>query len=417
MKAILGSRKHHWVVGAGTFLITAALIWAMVGCTEYLPEYKLTVSSTAGGSVTDPGEGTLFLTKGASVLLRAYPDDGHRFVSWTGDVRTIRDVKSIQTTILIRGECSITAEFEKIRECQLAVSATVGGWVTAPREEVSTHDSGEEVKLEAHEDVGFGFVNWTGDVSTVVNANAANTEIIMEGNYSIRANFEAEAAVNITDPNLKAAVRAATGITERFIYPSDLKTLTSLDAGQRDVSNLTGLEYCTGLTKLYLDDNRIHDISPLANLTRLKELYASRNQISDVLPVTNLTRLEKLCLSGNQIGHISSVANLTRLRELCLSGNQISDISSLASLTRLNELSLGGNRIHDISPLAELSTLTLLNLSDNQISDIEPLVDNQGLSRGDKVYLYNALSYSPLSYGYVTANITQLEVRGVIVEY
>jgi len=396
MKVALDSKKHRYVVGAGIFLITAALVWAMIGCTQYLPEYKLTISSTAGGNVTEPGEGTLFLTKGASVLLKVHPDDGYWFVGWTGDVGKIHDAKSTQTIIDIRGEYSITAEFEKIRECRLTVAATVGGGrITAPGEGVFTYDSGDEIDLEAHENRGFGFVNWTGDVGTVVDVNAATTEIIMEGNYSIEANFEAEGAVNITDPNLKAAIIAATGITEGDIYPSDLKRLPSLDAGQRDVFDLTGLEYCTGLKKLYLDGNQIDDISHVANLTSLKELYLSRNQISD----------------------ISLLANLTSLTHLYLSGNQISDISALTSLTRLSDLSLGGNQIYDISPLANLFNLTLLNLSNNQISDIQPLVDNQGLSRGDKVYLYNALSYSPLSYGYVSANISQLQVRGVIVEY
>lgn len=413
MKVILGSGKHHYVVRASIFLITAALVWAMMGCTTVLQQYKVTISSTDGGSVTDPGEGTLFLTKGASVLLKVHPDDGYRFVSWTGDVGRIHDVKSTQTVIDIRGEYSITAEFEKIQECHLTVSATDGGQVTAPREEVSTYNSGEDVDLKAHENRGFGFVNWTGDVGTVVDVNAATTEIKMEGNYSIRANFEAEAAVNITDPNLEAAI----GIPEAVIYPSDLKTLRSLDAGGRNITDLTGLEYCTGLKELYLDGNQIDDISPVANLKSLKELYLSGNQISDISPVGNLTSLTHLYLSGNRISDISALGNLTSLTHLYLSGNRISDISPLASLPRLSDLSLGGNQIEDISPLVNLSNLTLLNLSNNQISDIQPLVDNQGLSRGDKVYLYNDPRYSPLSSGYVSANIAQLEVRGVTVEY
>jgi hypothetical protein len=419
MKLILGLRKHHYVVRASIFLITAALVWAMMGCTEVYPtEYKLTISSTTGGSVVIPAERTSTHAEGTSVVLVATPDEGYRFVKWDGDVRTIADVTRAQTQIKVRGEYSITAIFEKIPVYNLTVSTTVGGRVVKPGPGNFTYNGERMVNLEAHEDVGYGFVNWTGDVSGIADVNATATTITMNGNYSIRANFEEEAPVNITDTNLEAAIRAATGIPERDIYPSDLKRLTSLEAEVKNVSDLAALEYCTGLTKLRLYDNQIDDISPVANLTSLKELDLSGNQISDISPVANLTSLTYLCLSGNRIDDISPLASLTSLTYLYLSGNQISDISPLARLTRVTDLSLGGNQIDDISPLANLSNLTFLNLSNNQISDIEPLVHNLGLSQGDRVYLYNnPLSYSPLSYSSVSTYIAQLEVRGVIVEY
>ena len=37
---------------------------------------------------------------------------------------------------------------------------------------------------------GYRFVNWTGDVDTVADVNAAATTINMKGDYSIMANFE-----------------------------------------------------------------------------------------------------------------------------------------------------------------------------------------------------------------------------------
>jgi Leucine-rich repeat (LRR) protein len=377
MKVITGSRKRHYVIRGSIFLITAVLVWAMVGCTEVYPtEYKLTISSTTGGSVVSPREGTSTHLKGTLVTLIAVPHDGYRFVSWTGDVGAIRDVKSAQTVITIRREYSITAEFEKIPEYHLTVSTTGGGWVIKPKEGMSTYKGEKVVELEACENVSWGFVNWTGDVGTVANVNAAVTTIRVDGNYSIRANFEKEEAVNIADSSLEAAIRKATGIAERPLYPSDLKKLTSLDAGAKNVSNLTGLEYCTGLTKLYLRDNRIRDISPLASLTSLTSLTRldlSGNQIDDISPLASLTSLTELYLSGNQISDISPLANITGLTRLYLSGNQIDDISPLASLTSLTELYLSGNQISDISPLANITGLTRLYLSGNQIDDISPL--------------------------------------------
>jgi hypothetical protein len=418
MKVILGSPKGHYMVRAAIFLITAALVWAMTGCTEVYPtEYELTISSTAGGNVTVPGEGSFTCGKGVSVWLSAAPDKGCRFVKWEGNVTTIGNVTNAQTVVRVTGEYSITAKFEEIPKYHLTVNSTAGGSVHTPGQGTFTYNDGTVVNLVATPAGPYAFVNWTGDVSSIADVNAATTTINMSGNYSIRANFEGEAAVNITDRNLEAAIRKATGKQTGFLYPSNLKPLIWLDAGAKNVSNLAGLEYCTRLTKLYLYDNQIRDISPLANLTSLRELYLSVNQIDDISPLTSLTNLTYLDLSGNGIDDISPLANLTSLTELYLSGNQITDISPLASLTGLSDLSLGDNQVHNISSLTNLTNLTLLNLSNNPISNIEPLVRNPGLLRGDKVYLYDTLIYSPLSYSDVSTYIDQLQARGVIVEY
>ncbi|MCP4599984.1 MAG: hypothetical protein GY847_05505, partial [Proteobacteria bacterium] len=59
---------------------------------DYLPivyvneTYGLTISSTTGGSVTTPGEGTFPYNCGANVSLVAVPATCYRFVNWTGDV-------------------------------------------------------------------------------------------------------------------------------------------------------------------------------------------------------------------------------------------------------------------------------------------------------------------------------------------
>jgi hypothetical protein len=376
MTVIPGSRKHHYVVRASIFLITAALVWAMIGCdgTDGPTAYELTISSTGGGNVTIPGEGNFTCGEGTSHVLLATPDEGYRFVSWTGDVGTVVDVNDASTRIRMDGRYSITAEFEEIPEYDLTVSATDGGWVIKPGEGTFTRDGGTVVNLVAHEQVGYGFANWTGDVSTIADVNAASTTITMNGNYSITANFEEEEPVTITDSNLEAALRAAIGIPDRSIYPSDLKRLTSpLHAEQRNIADLTGLEYCTGLTSLYLYDNRIDDISPVANLTSLEYLDLSGNQIEDISPLASLTDLTHLNLSVNEIEDISPVASLTSLTQVNLSVNEIEDISPVASLTSLTQLNLSANEIEDISFLASLTSLTYLYLSSNQIEDISAL--------------------------------------------
>jgi uncharacterized repeat protein (TIGR02543 family) len=90
-------------------LIMVALIAAMIGCVGV--KYDLTIVSTAGGSVTAPGEGTFTYNEGRVVRLVARPALGYRFVKWTGDVATITTVNAFSTTITMNGNYSITANF------------------------------------------------------------------------------------------------------------------------------------------------------------------------------------------------------------------------------------------------------------------------------------------------------------------
>jgi len=91
------------------FLITVALVAGMVGCAP--TQYNLTISSTTGGSVITPGEGTFTYNEGKVVRLVARSALGYAFVEWTGDVATITTVNSFSTTITMNGDCSITANF------------------------------------------------------------------------------------------------------------------------------------------------------------------------------------------------------------------------------------------------------------------------------------------------------------------
>jgi uncharacterized repeat protein (TIGR02543 family) len=72
---------------------------------------NLTVTSTAGGSVTTPGEGTFAYNPGAVVNLVATPDAGYGFVNWTGDTAAIANVNAASTTITMNGNYTITATF------------------------------------------------------------------------------------------------------------------------------------------------------------------------------------------------------------------------------------------------------------------------------------------------------------------
>lgn len=76
--------------------------------------YDLIIDSTAGGSVTAPGEGTFRYEEGTVVALDAEADEGYVFTEWTGDTGRVADVEIAETTITMNGDYVITASFEEI---------------------------------------------------------------------------------------------------------------------------------------------------------------------------------------------------------------------------------------------------------------------------------------------------------------
>lgn len=94
------------------FLIAVTLMMATTACNG--PDtYQLTISSTAGGTVTTPGEETFTYDPDTMVELVATPDDSYEFDAWTGDTEYITDPNSASTNITINEDCSIRAEFEE----------------------------------------------------------------------------------------------------------------------------------------------------------------------------------------------------------------------------------------------------------------------------------------------------------------
>ena len=182
-------------------------------------------------------------------------------------------------------------------------------------------------------------------------------------------NAVAEAAVDIPDPNLRAAIESTLGVASGApIAPAEMSTLTELNARDASISNLTGLKFATNLRTLRLHNNHIIDISALSSLDDLEGLY--------------------------------------------LDDSNIVDISALSDLIHLRGLGLGGNRISDISALSSLTQLKKLRLDRNNITDLSPLVVNTGLGSGDEIDVRG----NPLSYLSIHTHIPALQSRGVTVE-
>ena len=232
--------------------------------------------------------------------------------------------------------------------------------------------------------------------------------------------------VTIPDANLRAAIAETLGKEPNSqMTRADMAKLTRLEAHNRDIRDLTGLEFATNLDGIVANNNLIADLSPLAELTRLNVIVFRHNVISDLSPLAGLINLRSLIVPDNLISDLSPIAELSTLRDTDVSRNAISDFSPLAGLTKLEriwlhenpiadlsdftgltslrgfhswgtpvlnlsalaelpklqELDICGGDISDLSPLEELTNLSELYLVGNEITDISPLANLTNLKR------------------------------------
>ena len=75
-------------------------------------------------------------------------------------------------------------------QCTLTISSAGGGSVIVPGQGTFTYDSGTVVDLIAMPNTFYSFDKWTGDVDTITNVNAAASNITINGDCSITAEFK-----------------------------------------------------------------------------------------------------------------------------------------------------------------------------------------------------------------------------------
>ena len=209
----------------GSYVITA----------NFVAVHNLAISSTQGGDVTAPGEGTFAYDEGTVVDLTAEAEEGYYFDDWTGDISTVRNPNYATTIVTINDHYSITANFHEIPPGQfsLTIRSTTGGVVTIPGEGTLTYDEGTVVDLMAEAEESYRFISWVGDVGTITNANAAITSITMNDNYCITANF---------GPEYNPIVATGWAHTVGVKSVGSVITVGDNDWGQCDVSDWTAIK-------------------------------------------------------------------------------------------------------------------------------------------------------------------------------
>jgi uncharacterized repeat protein (TIGR02543 family) len=167
--------------------------------------YTLTIASSGGGSVTDPGEDDFVYGEGQEIHLLAEPNDGYAFTGWTGDVSRVGDVNAADTTVTMEGDYSITANFDPLRALTIEVPEGDEG-STTPAPGTHQYPQGTVVPITANPADGWQFDGWTGEPGDIADPSAASTTIEMNASYFIIANFS-----EITDPTYTLTIEAEGG--------------------------------------------------------------------------------------------------------------------------------------------------------------------------------------------------------------
>ncbi|MDF2700547.1 MAG: putative peptidase [Haloplasmataceae bacterium] len=211
----------------------------------------------------------------------------------------------------------------------------------------------------------------------------------MFGEYKLTVEYSNSTnGIHFDDPNLEAAIREELNEPIEAITEEDLLTIGSIDLSNKNITDLSGIDYLKNMTTLILSSNSITDLTPISQLTHLKYLILDNNEIIDISPLSLLINLKLLTLSNNLISDISPLVQLNKLELLMLSDNKITDIGVLltmhengsftytSNITNLFgiDIFLAGNPI-DISIGQDAFVVLDSLLMDNVFTDINILVE------------------------------------------
>ena len=156
-----------------------------------IPQRTLTTSSTSGGSVSTPGEGTYPYNHGTVVDITATQDLHYHFVDWTGTGVTagkVANPNADSTTVTMDDDYTVHATFA-IDTFTLDYTAGAGGSITGDTSQVVDYGSDGTI-VTAVPNTGYHFVQWSDDVMT-----ASRTDTNVTANISVTASFAANPVV------------------------------------------------------------------------------------------------------------------------------------------------------------------------------------------------------------------------------
>ena len=187
--------------------------------------------------------------------------------------------------------------------------------------------------------------------------------------------------VNIPDANFKAYLVGDNWINtngDTEIQVSEATTYTgSIYCSDLNISDLTGIEEFTTLTKLWCGQNYLTSLN-LSQNTALTDLNCESNNLT-ILDLSNNTALTDLHIDSNQLT-ILDVSQNTALTKLWCYGNQLTSLD-VSNNTALTDLWCYGNQLTSLN-LSGASNLEWVACHFNQLTSLDGST-NAALNRLD----------------------------------
>ena len=221
-------------------------------------------------------------------------------------------------------------------------------------------------------------------------------------------------ATNFPDANFRSYMLGL--YSKGYITQTDVNNCTSLNIGNKSISNLQGIEYFTNLTTLYLNNNNLTSLSRLSGLTKLTYLNCNNNQLTS-LDLSSFPNLQILACSNNKLTTLNAY-NKSSLKTIVCSNNTLLTTilcynDNLTTLDVTNCPALQNLRCYEnanltaITGLANCTAITYLDCEDCAITSLSG-VDNM-TNIGTLLARNNKLTTLCLDY---KTNLTRIRVSG-----
>ncbi|HSB78835.1 MAG TPA: PA14 domain-containing protein, partial [Candidatus Methylomirabilis sp.] len=225
---------------------------------------------------------------------------------------------------------------------QIEITAPLGGQYHALSDRDTIHGGDGNDVLIGNKHIDFLFGDRGEDAFLAEQVEVRDAESgefiggVREGEDIVQSQHDLEplnSEVAFNDLRLEVAVAEKLGIpvTKKWdgtplvqepITASAMVTITKLDLGGMELSDLTGLEFATNLTTLNLANNHVKDLFTLVPRT-LKEGAAKGSLVG-------LSRLQNLALDYNGLASIAPLTGILGIKALSLDGNPLVDLTPIA---------------------------------------------------------------------------------------
>jgi formylglycine-generating enzyme required for sulfatase activity len=176
--------------------------------------------------------------------------------------------------------------------------------------------------------------------------------------------------VSIPDPGLNAAIRADLQKPNGPLTEQDLLSLTNLNARNRNVRSIDGLEAARNLVSLDLQINHLANFSLPSEFTNLLVLNLSVNPLTNFSLPSGLTNLTSLAIESAGLTNLALPAGLTSLTNLDLENNELTSFNLPSDLTSLVALDLGFNSFTNFSLPGGLTKLSTFYFAGNPLTNV-----------------------------------------------